>query len=97
MTSREPDSNEFTSITTSLPTRLSGWRLYQDTFAYGGDEVDLSVFETERAFQNPIDVLASTTAAKKRKRNDVLFPGEIWRAKNVFHYMLSYRHLSYLR
>lgn len=96
MTSREQDSNEPTSITTALPARLSEWRLYQDTFAYGGDEVDLSVFDTERAFQNTAEDLASTTAANKRKRNDFLFPGEVWRAKNVSHSLPSHRRLLYL-
>lgn len=92
MTPREQDSDSPTSLTTSLPTRLSGWRMYQDTFAYGGDEVDLSVFDTERAFQNTVDDL--TAAAKKRKRSDALLPGEVWRAKNVILTLHSYRGLG---
>ncbi|KAJ4488010.1 hypothetical protein J3R30DRAFT_3279714 [Lentinula aciculospora] len=83
-----------TSLTASLPVRLSDWRLSenQNTFAYGGDEVDLSVWDTERAFQNRIeDLTSSTAAAKKRKRNDTLLPGELWRAKNVSNNNLGLR------
>lgn len=64
-----------------LPTRLGAWRLDSDqaTFAYGGDEVEPSVWNTERAFEN---ASSSDPSSTKRKR-DALFPGEIWRAKNV--------------
>ncbi|KAJ3802921.1 hypothetical protein GGU11DRAFT_874327 [Lentinula aff. detonsa] len=75
-----------TSFTASLPTRLCDWRLSenQDAFAYGGDEVELSVWDIGRAFHNRVeDLQSSAAAAKKRKRNDTLFPGEIWRAKNI--------------
>jgi len=50
----------------SLPTRLCDWRISsnQETFSCGGDEVELSVWNTEQTFS-------------------CLFPGEIWRAKNV--------------
>ncbi|KIK59864.1 hypothetical protein GYMLUDRAFT_245061 [Collybiopsis luxurians FD-317 M1] len=70
-----------TFLNTSLPTRLCDWRLSDslDTFAYGGDEVDISVWNTERAFRNPpADITTS-----KRKRNNTLFEAEIWRAKNA--------------
>ncbi|KIK31263.1 hypothetical protein PISMIDRAFT_670281 [Pisolithus microcarpus 441] len=74
----------------ALPSRLADWRLgcNKETFAYGGDEVDLSVWNTERAFQaSASSEDASSTPpnnTKKRKRaNDALFPGEVWRAKNV--------------
>lgn len=72
-----PHSDSATS-TSVLPTRLCAWRLDsgQKTFAYGGDEVDVSVWDTERAFQSPVP------DSKKRKRTD-LFPAEVWRAKNV--------------
>lgn len=71
-----------TSRLSALPTRLNTWRMSSDheTFSYGGDEVEVSVWDTQQAF------LARPTSAetnnKKRKR-DTLFPGEIWRAKNV--------------
>ncbi|KAJ3761072.1 WD40-repeat-containing domain protein [Lentinula raphanica] len=79
---QNPSDNP-TSFTGLLPTRLCDWRLFEDqnTFAYGGDEVELSVWNTERAFQNQVEDL--TSSSKNRKRNDTLFPGEIWRAKNV--------------
>ncbi|RDB21318.1 WD repeat-containing protein 74 [Hypsizygus marmoreus] len=74
-------------ILSSLPTRLYDWRMSfnQETFAYGGDEVDLSLWDTDRAFSPRIqqDELSPASGSKKRKRNDALFPGEIWRAKNV--------------
>jgi ribosome biogenesis protein NSA1 len=72
------------SKTTSLPTRLYDWRLSknQETFAYGGDEVDLSVWSTEKAFSTAPEPSSDPLAGKKRKR-DALFPGETWRAKNV--------------
>jgi ribosome biogenesis protein NSA1 len=68
----------------SLPSRLRDWHLSSDeeTFCYGGDEVDLSVWNTTRAFAPPPED-RSATSSKKRKRGGDLFPGEIWRAKNV--------------
>ena len=64
--------------------RLCDWRISssQETFSYGGDEVELSVWNTEQAFTPSADQL-SVTEMKKRKRGDTLFPGEVWRAKNV--------------
>lgn len=70
----------------SLPTRLLDWKLlpHGNTFAYGGDEVDVSVWDTETAFQAQAgDSNSSSATSKKRKRDNDLFPGEIWRAKNV--------------
>jgi len=69
--------------------RLSEWRLAPDgtTFSYGGDEVELSLWDVESAFSpkrqpqsQPQRQLASP---KKRKRGGELLPGELWRAKNV--------------
>ncbi|PBK78095.1 hypothetical protein ARMSODRAFT_1010711 [Armillaria solidipes] len=87
-----------------LPTRLHSWKLAadQETFAYGGDEVDLSLWDTERAFQQPAISSTADLMSKKRKRKTDLFPGEIWRAKNVSNDSLSLRQpiritaLSYL-
>lgn len=73
----------------SLPMRLCSWKLSptSETFAYGGNEVDLSVWDIERAFQSPStsNDQASSSAAtpKKRKRGGDLLPAEVWRAKNV--------------
>lgn len=68
--------------------RLAEWRLSPDekTFAYAGDEVELSIWDTEKAFsakQSPQENASVNEGSKKRKRNDQLLPGEIWRAKNV--------------
>ncbi|KIY69991.1 hypothetical protein CYLTODRAFT_328950, partial [Cylindrobasidium torrendii FP15055 ss-10] len=78
--------DESVASTSLLPTRLCGWRLAKgdETFAYGGDEVDLSVWNTERAFKS------SPPESKKRKRNE-LFPAEVWRAKNVANDHLTLR------
>ncbi|KAL1692306.1 hypothetical protein GGG16DRAFT_51728 [Schizophyllum commune] len=71
----------------ALPARLCDWKLASngDAFAYGGDEVEVSLWDTEKAFAAPPVVVSepAPSAGKKRKRNDVLLPGEIWRAKNV--------------
>ncbi|THH07439.1 hypothetical protein EW145_g3382 [Phellinidium pouzarii] len=92
----------------SLPTRLCAWHLSADatSFAYGGDEVDLSVWDTERALQagngSTIEKSATeakSTESKKRKREAELFPGEVWRAKNLPNDSLSLRqpiHISSL-
>ncbi|KAI0341727.1 hypothetical protein BDW22DRAFT_1332193 [Trametopsis cervina] len=74
-----------------LPTRLTEWRLAsnEQTFAYAGDEVELSIWDTERAFTSKPEEVSSAqakeqdAASKKRKRTEQLFPGEIWRAKNL--------------
>ncbi|KAF5357795.1 hypothetical protein D9756_001616 [Leucocoprinus leucothites] len=78
----------------SLPMRLRDWKLSPnaETFAYGGDEVELSVWNTEAAFQvRTEDLNKSAAASKKRKQNNELFPGEIWRAKNVANDSLGLR------
>ncbi|KAI0695930.1 hypothetical protein BC835DRAFT_1406096 [Cytidiella melzeri] len=74
----------------TLPSRLAEWRLAsnEQTFAYAGDEVELSVWDTERAFASSAAEDASSDkpldgSSKKRKRTEQLLPGEIWRAKNV--------------
>ncbi|KAH8117551.1 hypothetical protein DFH11DRAFT_1541795 [Phellopilus nigrolimitatus] len=92
--SASQNSSIFTSSyrKVSLPMRLCAWRLSSDgaSFAYGGNEVDLSVWDTERAFQsernlssNPAEPNAKSAESKKRKRDNDLLPGEIWRAKNL--------------
>ena len=69
------------------------WRLGpdQETFAYGGDEVEVSIWNTERAFESLPDNSAISTNSKKRKRAENLFPGEVWRAKNVANDYLGLR------
>ncbi|KAJ7097974.1 hypothetical protein B0H15DRAFT_901941 [Mycena belliarum] len=67
----------------SLPSRLCDWRLATDeaTFAYGGDEVELSLWDAERALVSK-QVSSPDSIGSKRKR-DQLFAGEMWRAKNI--------------
>ncbi|KAI0361982.1 hypothetical protein OH77DRAFT_1515308 [Trametes cingulata] len=81
------DGGEPSSSTVTLPMRLCEWRLSKDenTFAYGGNEVELSLWDTERAFSQGKEAPPQSASAesKKRKRGDQLLPGEIWRAKNV--------------
>jgi hypothetical protein len=83
------------SRTAVLPMRLCSWRLAPDgtTFSYGGDEVELSVWDVEAAFAPKLQPLPATTSTespqqpentRKRKRStEPLLPGELWRAKNV--------------
>jgi len=53
-------------------------------FAYAGKEVNLSLWNTELAFatENQSTEGNIDKTSKKRSREN-LFPGEIWRAKNV--------------
>ncbi|KAL7283312.1 hypothetical protein ACG7TL_002741 [Trametes sanguinea] len=88
------DGEEPTSSLATLPMRLCEWRLSSDarTFAYGGDEVELSLWDTEKAFSTKITPPEPAPAdSKKRKRNDQLLPGELWRAKNLPNDHLSLR------
>ena len=66
--------------------RLCEWRTAPDdkTFSYGGDEVELSVWDLESAF-TPKQPAPQSEVTKKRKRGNDLLPGEIWRAKNARH------------
>ncbi|KZT26250.1 hypothetical protein NEOLEDRAFT_1132280 [Neolentinus lepideus HHB14362 ss-1] len=78
----------------ALPMRICDWHLAADekSFIYGGEEVEVSVWDTERAFASelPSVELVSQTS-KKRKRSGNLLPGETWRAKNVPNDFLSLR------
>ncbi|TBU50665.1 hypothetical protein BD309DRAFT_944433 [Dichomitus squalens] len=92
------DGSEPSSSVTSLPMRLCEWRLSLDsrTFAYGGEEVELSLWDTENAFsENTAAAQPLSTDSKKRRRGDQLLPGELWRAKNVPNDHLSLRHPVY--
>ena len=90
--------DDLTSETAVLPMRLAEWRLSPDekNFAYAGDEVELSIWDTEKAFQGPATAASPTAengVGKKRKR-DTFFPGEIWRARNVSDIMVLYIRIS---
>jgi ribosome biogenesis protein NSA1 len=87
---RDSDAEPEQPRTAVLPMRLCAWRLAPDgtTFAYGGDEVELSVWDVETAFtpkqQQPSPPPPQSENSKKRKRrSEMLLPGELWRAKNV--------------
>lgn len=64
----------------------------KETFAYGGDEVDLSLWNTELAWQRQPESTTLTGSSKKRKRNDDLFPAELWRARNVRYFLKNSLH-----
>ena len=69
-------------------TCLSALGTQGERFAYAGHEVDLSVWDTERAFAADSAKAAKkeAVAGGKRKKNAVdLLDGEVWRAKNVRH------------
>ncbi|KAH9180761.1 hypothetical protein EDB89DRAFT_2122170 [Lactarius sanguifluus] len=91
------------SQTAILPMRLCEWRPAPDgkAFSYGGDEVELSIWDLEAAFA-PKQRAPQPEGTKKRKRGNDLLPGELWRAKNVANDSLSLRQpvhntcLSYL-
>lgn len=70
---------------TFLPTRLRAWHLSNDSksFAYGGEEVDLSIWDTERAFECGQEKATAMPSGASKKRKRELFQGELWRAKNV--------------
>jgi ribosome biogenesis protein NSA1 len=72
------------SQTAVLPMRLCEWRTAPDgkTFSYGGDEVELSVWDLEAAFA-PKQPVPQPEGTKKRRRGNDLLPGELWRAKNA--------------
>ncbi|KAM5538988.1 hypothetical protein V8D89_007211 [Ganoderma adspersum] len=89
----QTESEQSVSLS-SLPMRLCEWRLSEDarSFAYGGEEVELSLWDTEKAFsERPPVAGPASTDSKKRKRGDKLLPGELWRAKNVPNDQLSLR------
>lgn len=72
------------SKTTNLPIRLQAWRMNHSQFAYGGDEVELSIWDTEKAFAEGSSKSGTVDApGLKRKRGTELLPAEIWRAKNL--------------
>jgi len=57
-------------ILASLPTRLSDWRISsnQETFSCGGDEVELSVWNTEQAFAPQLGQSVETETKKEEEK-----------------------------
>lgn len=74
-------------VNASLPMRLCDFHLSPDaqSFAYGGDEVDLSLWDAEAAFTASTSDGKTASELRKRKKPSTsdLLPGEVWRAKNV--------------
>lgn len=72
---------------TSIPSRLCDWKLSDDyqSFVYGGDEVEVSVWDTSRALDPSRRLLPMSAVGTKRKKGQKSerFDGEIWRGQNV--------------
>ncbi len=71
----------------NLPMNLCDWKLARDHthFAYGGEEVNLSIWDVSRTFGSTVPEPQSEPTGKRKREQ--LLPAEVWRAKNV---MLSY-------
>ncbi|KAJ3554882.1 hypothetical protein NM688_g2877 [Phlebia brevispora] len=85
-TELSPENTILSSSSAILPTRLAQWRISSDakTFAYAGDEVELSIWDVERTFSGEAsETAADATQTKKRKSRDTLLSHEVWRAKNL--------------
>ena len=74
---------------------LRSWELSSDagSFCYGGTEVDLSIWDTNRTFAGANVPSQSPSDGRKRSRASELFPAETWRAKNV--YLIPYPFLIF--
>lgn len=78
------ESAASTSSHTVLPTRLRDFKVSPNGahFAYGGDEVDISLWDTERGLAGPPSPPIPGLKLKKQKVPELLY-GEVWRAQNV--------------
>ncbi|QRV86133.1 hypothetical protein RhiJN_14151 [Ceratobasidium sp. AG-Ba] len=88
-------SSETPNAVASLPMRLNEIRISPSftSLAYGGNEVDLSVWDIERTFSEKSTLTSSNdTSGKKRKKGKAdLMYAEIWRAKQLPNDALSLR------
>ncbi|CAE6452305.1 unnamed protein product [Rhizoctonia solani] len=86
------DSGTPIDLAASLPMRLNDIRLSSSysSLAYGGEEVDLSVWDIERTFSDKPQ--STDEAGKKRKKgkNELMY-AEVWRAKQLPNDSLSLR------
>ncbi|KEP54412.1 hypothetical protein V565_018140 [Rhizoctonia solani 123E] len=86
------DSGTPIDLVASLPMRLNDIRLSSSysSLAYGGEEVDLSVWDIERTFSDKPQ--STDEAGKKRKKgkNELMY-AEVWRAKQLPNDSLSLR------
>ncbi|KAG9038437.1 hypothetical protein FRB95_001294 [Tulasnella sp. JGI-2019a] len=86
-------------LTAYLPTRLKAFQMSpvdQRQFAYGGDEVELSLWDVEKTFTKEVSGKEGegenhAKVLKKGRKKEVLFPGETWRSRNVPHDFLNIR------
>ncbi|KAG9106130.1 hypothetical protein FRC07_008955 [Ceratobasidium sp. 392] len=86
------EPSEASDAAASLPMRLNDLRLSPSStsLAYGGSEVDLSVWDLERAFSEK-PTTADLAAKKRKKGKGDLMYAEIWRAKQLPNDSLSLR------
>lgn len=86
-TSLNPEGGDLTSHACNLPINLRHCKASPSgsQFAYAGTEVNLSVWDTAVAFRSTpsYPAVVPPTTGKRARKGDQLFPGEIWRAKNV--------------
>ncbi|KAF8332044.1 uncharacterized protein EI90DRAFT_2995625 [Cantharellus anzutake] len=100
-TSLPSPSSEASTSKALLPMRLCDLQISSDEryLAYGGDEVNLSIWDIEKALsgKSPSGSEAQGSnaneapATRKRKKNTELFSAEVWRAKNLPNDFLSLR------
>lgn len=71
-------------MTASLPMRLNDMRLSPSfsSLTYGGNEVDLSVWDVERTFSEKPPTPGKVGSKRKKGKGDLMY-AEIWRAKQV--------------
>ncbi|QRW27167.1 hypothetical protein RhiXN_01762 [Rhizoctonia solani] len=78
------DSDPPADLFASLPMRLNDLRLSPSfsSLAYGGDEVDLSVWDVERTFSDKPQSTDEVGKKRKKGKNELMY-AEIWRAKQL--------------
>lgn len=81
LTALEKDTSEVSAFHCNVPVNLRHFAATSTGrhFAYAGTEVNLSVWDSERAFR----ASESSNGEKRRRAEKDLFPAELWRAKNV--------------
>ncbi|OCF41463.1 hypothetical protein I317_04764 [Kwoniella heveanensis CBS 569] len=87
-----PSSSTHQSRSVSSPLQcLASSSLAPTSFALGGKEVDVSVWDVERTFGGVNDEVAKTWGDSGKRKKNVLEAGQIWQAKNVPQNNLSLR------
>ncbi|KAH7340490.1 hypothetical protein B0J17DRAFT_651545 [Rhizoctonia solani] len=86
------DADTPADLVASLPMRLNDIRLGPSfsSLAYGGDEVDLSVWDVERTFSDQPQSTDETGKKRKKGKNELMY-AEVWRAKQLPNDSLSLR------